>query len=59
MVKPMDESLSALLFLSIIFPFLLSLENKSRKYWCIFLFFIILQSNASLMAFENKRMYNY
>ena len=42
---PIDFSL---LYLSISCPFLLSPENKSKKYWYVLLFFYI-------FAFENRR----
>lgn len=40
---PIDFSL---LYLSISCPFLLSPENKSKKYWYILLFFIFLHSKT-------------
>lgn len=40
---PIDFSL---LYLSISCPFLLSPENKSKKYWYVLLFFIFLHSKT-------------
>jgi len=51
-VKPMDIRLSALLFLPIVCFFLLSSENKTKKYWNVSFLFIILHSDDIEWWFE-------